>query len=815
MGDRQIVRVAVDTTALMVDKGYDYLVPPQMTDIKVGQRVLVPFGRGNKLTEALVISFPETSSFKKLKYLDSILDTEPILDDKGIKLAFHVRDRSFSTLYSVVRAMVPIQFWFKGSQSYIRSHAFDENKLRTLFSQDESIIKLIDYFCVNDSIPDGKSLEEILGYRVTPSIINRLKSENILTETTVIRQSVQGKTRKLYSLSDDGFEAFGSNLLKSSGRNKVAEFLFSVGQASEKEIIYFTGVSKSVISEMVKRSYLTTQDMEVLRRPLPETISSRQEFLLNDQQHTAYDGLCKLVDENKASCSLLHGVTGSGKTQVYMKLLDHVISSGKRGLVLVPEIALTTQLLQKFYSYFNGKIAVLHSALSVGERYDEWRRIRRGDVDVVLGTRSAVFAPVDNIGVIIVDEEHEHTYRSDMMPRYHAIDVAKYRCIQEKSLLILGSATPSVESMYKAHSGVYAYFSLTDRYGEALLPRVIVSDTKLAYKQGLPGIICPELRTLLSQTLSRGEQAILLINRRGTGKHLICMGCGYIPMCPNCSVTLKYHAVNGRLICHHCGYSQPTISVCPECGSKSLTSVGIGTQLVEKTVLDMFPNVSVIRMDSDTTSGKNSHEALISSFGRGEAQVLVGTQMIAKGLDFPNVTLCAVIDADSSLYSGDYRGAEQALAMLLQLTGRAGRGTKPGIAVIQTATPTNFVVTAARKQDYLMFYEQELDIRRSLRQPPFSKLVTLTITGTIDMEAYKAAVRVHSQLRRIVKSKNLPFDVLGPAPADVQKLNNTYRYCVTLRGTDSRELRDTVWEVLLTYQAKFYGKTSIFADSNV
>ncbi len=815
MQDGLIARLAVDTTVLSVDKAYDYLVPTQMSDLKVGHRVLVPFGRGNKLTEALVVSFPESSQYKKLKYIDSKLEEDPVLDEKGMQIALFVRDRSFSTLYSVVKAMVPAKYWYKSSKSYMRPKGFNADELRIKFSGNEPYLSLIDYLSNNETVEDNIMLEEILSFRVTPSVIASLKNDGIIAEATVVKPSVQEKTRKLYSLSDFGLETLSNNALKGSGRTKVAEFMLSAGQASQKEIIYYTGVSKSVISEMEKRALLNTQSIEVLRRPMPGKIAKRQEISLNDSQSEAYNGLTKLIDSQKPSCALLHGVTGSGKTQVYMKLLDYVISKGKCGLVLVPEISLTPQLLEKFYSYFDGKIAVLHSGLSIGERYDEWRRIRRGDVNVVLGTRSAVFAPIDNLGVIIVDEEHEHTYRSDMMPRYHAIDVAKYRCKQDKSLLLLGSATPGIESMYKAKRGVYSYFSLPLRYGDAMLPKVIVSDIKLAYKQGLPGIIGPELQTLLSETLARGEQAILLINRRGSGKNLICMGCGNIPMCPNCSVSLKYHSANGRLICHHCGFSQPVISACPECQSQNLTSVGIGTQLVEKTVLEMFEGVSVIRMDSDTTSGKNSHEALLSKFGRGDANVLVGTQMIAKGLDFPNVTLCAVIDADSMLYSGDYRGSEQALAMLLQLTGRAGRGKKPGVAVIQTATPSHFVIDAAKKQDYNTFYGEEIEIRRSLKQPPFSKLVSFTVSGTIDREAFKAATRVYSELQRIIKTHKYPFDVLGPAPADVQKLNNTYRYCVTLRGTDCRELRDTVWEILLTYGQKLYGKTSVFADANV
>ena len=814
MTEKHIVRVAVDTTALAADKAYDYLVPSHLSHVQVGHRVLVPFGIGNTLKEAIVISFPDTSDYKKLKYIDAILDKEPVLNEHGMKLAYFVRDRSYATFYSVVKAMVPAGYWYKGKKIYERSPQFDANMLSKTCAGREPLLAVIAYLAANDEELSQEKLSEIMDSPLTPSLLNELKTAQIISEKTDIRPQVNEKSKKLYSLSELGYEAFSQNTIGGTMRNRVAEFLFSVGKASVKEIGYYTDASVSTVSTMVKKGLLDLCEEEVLRVPTSVSPQPKAEICLNDAQKEAFLGLSKLSDRNDAACALLHGVTGSGKTLVYIELLKHVSAQGKNGIVLVPEISLTPQLLGRFYAQFEGRVAVIHSALSVGERYDEWRRIRRGDVDVVIGTRSAVFAPIEDLGLIVIDEEHEHTYRSESMPRYHAVDAAKYRCKLDRALLLLGSATPSIESMYKAQSGVYAYYRLDERYGGAHMPQVIVSDTKKAFQNGMPGVIGPELYERLSDVLQKGEQAILLVNRRSMGKHLVCMDCGSILMCPNCSVALKYHMTNGRVICHQCGYSAKLPDGCDECCGTKLESVGIGTQLVENTLQELFPEAGIIRMDSDTTSGKNAHEKLLSAFADGKSQILLGTQMIAKGLDFENVTLSAVVDADAILYSGDWRGSEQAFSMMLQLTGRAGRGRKAGAAVIQTATPQNFVIEAAKRQDYMMFYSDEIEMRHDLKQPPFSKMVTFTVSGSIDHDAFQAARRVRSELEYRIRSAGLPIDILGPAPAAIQKLNNIYRYCITLRGRDSREMRDIVWEILLTYDRKKYGKTTVYADGN-
>jgi len=808
-----VARVAIDTTVLTIDKAYDYLIPDTLSYVKIGCRVLVPFGRSNKTTEAIIIAFPEHSVYEKLKTISAVLDSEPVLNEECMKLAFHVRDRSFSTFYSVVKAMIPANYWFKPIISYQKAPDINIEELLIQFSDCKDALLLIQYVSDKEEVSKD-SILDLIGEQ-GESLINEFINSGILIIKQKVQQQVREKRQKLYFLSQEGLTAYSTSNLQGSARNKIAEFLLSAGQATQKEIIYYTGVSSNTLTLMVKKGLVSIDEIEILRTPMPSELEDNPVIELNQNQFEVYVGLSDLLDAQEANCALLHGVTGSGKTLVYIELLKRIISMGKKGIVLVPEISLTPQLLKRFYSHFSGRVAVLHSALSVGERYDEWRRIRQGNVDVVIGTRSAIFAPLDKLGLVIIDEEHEHTYRSESMPRYHALDVAKYRCLQNKALLLLGSATPSIESMYKAKSGIYSLFSLNTRFGGALLPDIIISDSKKNYKNGSPNVIGPELYELLSEAFSKQEQAILLVNRRGSNRHIVCMECGYVPMCINCSVPLKYHSANNRLICHQCGYSQSNIDTCPECKKHNLESVGIGTQLVEAEVHKLFPEIKIIRMDSDTTSGKNSHEIILKDFESGKAQVLVGTQMIAKGLDFENVTVAAVIDADASIYSGDWRGSEQAFSMILQLTGRSGRGFKNGKAVIQTATPSNYVIKAAAEQNYMKFFNDEISLRRELKQPPFTKLITFIVSATIDKEAYTASHRVRSTLKNCIQNKNNKYDILGPAPAAIHKLNNIYRYCITLRGPDCRELRDIVWEILMTYHRKIYGNTSIFADANM
>ena len=510
-------------------------------------------------------------------------------------------------------------------------------------------------------------------------------------------------------------------------------------------------------------------------------------------------------------------MTGSGKTQVYIQLIRQVLARGKKALVLVPEIVLTPQLLRIFASHFGKRVAVLHSSLRAGERYDEWKRARRGDADVVVGTRSAVFAPLPDLGLIILDEEQESSYKSENVPRYHARDVAKYRCVQHNALLVLGSATPSLETMHQARAGQISLFQLRERFNQKPLPEVILVDLKQELRQGNAGTISARLRRELEDNLMRGEQSILFLNRRGASRMVTCGECGEVPTCPRCSVHLTYHSANGRLMCHYCGHSEPLPDACPSCGG-ALNFLGYGTQKVEEELHAAFPGREILRMDTDTVSATQSHEKLLSRFEKERIPVLVGTQMVAKGLDLENVTLVGVISADLSLYVDDYRAGERTFSLLTQVVGRAGRGAKQGRAVIQTFTPENDVIRCAARQDYDSFYEQEIELRRMRLCPPFRELFVLTASGPLESAVLRTCMRLRRSLEGWLAQppfRDWELTVLGPAPASVAKINDRYRYRLTLAAQNTKEIRAMVAHLVRCAQTDKENKgVSVSADVN-
>ena len=609
----------------------------------------------------------------------------------------------------------------------------------------------------------------------------------------------------------------GECTLKGPVRCEVLAFLAHTERAGLNEIEYYTGASRTTVAALFKEGYLGREERRILRRPETDVYMGTP-AALNEEQKQVADGVSALLDAQTYAPALLFGVTGSGKTEVYIKLIDHALKKRRGVIVLVPEIALTPQMTARFYHDFGDEIAVMHSGLSVGERYDEWQRIRRGEVHVVVGTRSAVFAPVADLGMIIIDEEHEHTFRSENDPRYHARDVAKYRCREAGAVLLLGSATPSVDSAYAAKSGEYAYFELPHRAVPAGLPQVVVSDRRESYRAGYRGCLGMELTEMLAQTLDNHEQAILFLNRRGASRSLSCMACGHVPQCVNCSTALAYHRENGRLLCHQCGYSIRAPQECPACGSPYLEPVGFGTQALEEELHIRFPDARVLRMDSDTTSGRGAHMELLGTFAAGEADILIGTQMIAKGLNFPNVTLSAVVDADMSLYTGDFRSAERTFSLITQVAGRAGRAEKPGFAVIQTLSPQNDVIEAAANQDYWAFYENEIVLRKALNQPPFCRMVLLTLSSPLEDEARQAARRLAARIRSLLGGPYADLDaqLLGPAEAPIYKLNNRYRYTLTLRCRDSRRQRAFLTGILLEFARDRANRAvTIYSDINL
>jgi len=543
-------------------------------------------------------------------------------------------------------------------------------------------------------------------------------------------------------------------------------------------------------------------------------IKTKEDKKLSAQQQVAYDGLLPLLKSDSPEAALLYGVTGSGKTIVYINLIEETLSMGKTAIVLVPEIALTPQTVSIFASHFGDSVAVLHSALGTGQRFDEWKRIRDGFVRVVVGTRSAVFAPLSNIGLIVIDEEQEHTYKSESSPRYHAREIAKYRVTQSSALLLLSSATPSVDSMYAAKTGKYKLFTLKNRFNKREMPPVILVDMKKELVAGNGSSISSVLRGELEKNMTAGEQSILFINRRGASPLVACGECGFTYKCRYCSVSMTYHIANKRMLCHYCGFSMASPAVCPDCSGK-LRFIGAGTQKIETELLDIFPDAGIIRMDADTTSRKDSHDKLLSSFRNREGQILLGTQMVTKGLDFENVTLVGVLSADLSLYMSDYRANEKTFSLLTQVVGRSGRGDKQGRAVIQTFTPGHNVIELASHQDYEGFYDSEIALREALGSPPVRDLLALTAVGPDEGKVIASFSKLGEKIKRYFRG-NKEIRILGPAPAVVSKVSNKYRYRLLVNCINNKRVRETIAHAVKEFARDNANRgVTVFADAEL
>lgn len=630
------------------------------------------------------------------------------------------------------------------------------------------------------------------------------------------RRAVRDKTVKIISLAITGEDALAiaeQKRLRSPRQAEVLSLLASTGPVPADKVCYFTGATSAVIKNLEKQNLVQAELVEVFRRPEISPAEVPDKIILNEEQASAFAGLKERLAAGQTGGALLFGVTGSGKTQVYIRLIQEVLKSGKGAIVLVPEIGLTPQLVGIFSAHFGENVALLHSSLGIGERYDEWKRIRSGQARVVVGTRSAVFAPVEKLGLIIIDEEQEHTYKSENSPRYSARDVAKARCAQAGAMLLLGSATPDVESMYSAQSGKYALFELKNRYNQHQLPDVVIVDMKEELRGGNGTFISRPLEAEIRKNIERGEQSILFINRRGASNLVVCGECGYTYTCDRCSVSMTYHSVGRRIMCHYCGASQPVPEVCPECGGK-LKFMGVGTQRVEEELRALFPDTEIIRMDTDTVSPARTHEKLLRRFKEKNVPILLGTQMVTKGLDFENVTLVGVISADQLLYVNDIRANERAFSLITQVVGRAGRGGKRGRALIQTFTPENAVIGLAARQDYPAFYENEIRFREMLGCPPFADMVVTTVSGPAEDAVIKGCVKIKVSYEHYF-ADTPGIKVLGPAPAAVAKVNNRYRYRVTLVCRADKQIRETVAHVMREFAGDRENRNlNVYADVN-
>ena len=811
-----IAKIAVSAANFAIDKPYSYRIPEDMA-LRPGQRVQLPFGRGNTRTEGVVLSV-EAGDESKLKAVERVLDEEPVLTEKQLRLAAFLRERYFCTFYDAIRTMLPAGLWFQSRQrfSLTEDRSWKDKTIRKDGAL--AVLQLLENLGGEGKEENLSSLgleekvqEEALAYL--------LRKKWLSAETDLLRR-IGDKTEKIATLAASPEEAmeYASHRPKSAVMQKnVLELLCSVGSAAVKEICYFTGASMPTINRLEKLGYLRLSERPVLRCREIRPVKLDGPLILNPDQSQCFEGLSGQMDLQEPGVALLYGVTGSGKTSVYIKLIQKCLENGKAAMLLVPEIALPPQLLGLMAAYFGDRVAVLHSSLGAGERYDQWKRVRSGEAKVVVGTRSAVFAPCTDPGLIILDEEQEHSYKSENPPRYSAKEVAIWRGAKEQALVLLGSATPSIESMYRAKSGAYRLYTLKERYNGKPLPAVEIVDMREELKMGNDLSLSVPLRHALMDTRDAGKQTILLLNRRGNSRALVCVDCRETPECPRCSVRLTYHSANNRLMCHYCGYSQPVTERCPTCGGP-LKTIGTGTQKVQTELNQLFPEMEVDRMDADTISAVNTHEKILDHFQKEKVPVLIGTQMVAKGLNLPDVTLVGVLDADLSLYTGGYRAGETTFNMLTQVVGRAGRGDTPGRAMIQTLVPQHQVICLAAQQDYDGFYELEIGLRRVQKVPPFGDLATVTFLGQEETMVLRGAAKFRDSLIACLKQPAYTSEictVLGPAPCPVPKINYHFRYRLTLRCGMTRNLR-----LLLAHLLREFNKdkcnrgVSAFVDVN-
>ncbi len=814
----RIAKIAVSAATYAIDKPYDYLIPPKLADdLRPGMRAAVPFGAGNRVSDGIVLALGEREDTAKLKYVLALLDEEPVLDPEAVQLALWMREHYFCTVYDAMRVMLPAGLWFSLKDCWRIAPGVDRAAAYDGAGEDEAAQKLVGLLFSNNGWAELGKIRLAFGTANPGPALRALERQGIIVQEAGAARGVKDKTEQVATLAMDPGDALALLAPKRKRaplQYAAGEALCAVGETSAKELCYFTGASMSTLKALERQGVLTLSKREIYRRPELPAREEAAPVELNGEQQAAYEELLAQA-EGGGGAALLYGVTGSGKTQIYLKLIHALLERGRTALVMVPEISLTPQLMRIFVSHFGCEVAILHSSLSAGERCDEWKRVRRGEARVVVGTRSAVFAPLPNLGAIILDEEQEPSYKSEQNPRYHAREVARYRCHRAGALLVLGSATPSVETMYRARQGEYNLLTLSRRFNERALPKVTIVDMKEELRRGNGGSISTVLAQRLEETVDRGEQAILFLNRRGASRMAVCGECGEIPTCPRCSVHLTYHSANRRLMCHYCGHSQPLPDRCPVCGGL-LRFVGAGTQKVEEELQSLFPGVGVLRMDADTVSVTHSHEALLEKFRRQRIPILLGTQMVAKGLDFENVTLVGAVSADQSLYTGDVHAAERTFSLLTQVAGRAGRGEKEGQAVIQTFTPDNDVIRFAAQQDYDSFYRQEIRIREVRELPPCSDLFLLCASGLEETAVLRVCLRLRDSLSAAMGKapyRGTAYRLLGPAPAPVAKVNDRYRYRLVLNTKNTRAMRQLVAHLLRRAQSDRQNRgVALYAD---
>ncbi|MDR7667993.1 primosomal protein N' [Bacillus altitudinis] len=787
-----IAEVIVDVTTKAIDRPFDYRVPDRFKGlVKAGMRVVVPFGP--RKIQGFVTKIKEETDVQSgnIKDIVDLFDLSPVLTDELLELSHWLTEKTLSYHITALQSMLPAAMKAKYEKE-IQVLSAEElpQSLKELFGQQESIL-----------------YADIPPEQLKP-IQKHVQKGHLEVRYHVSQKSGKKKVRTLQiAVTKEKLEEKQEQLKKNAVKQKaLLAFLLQTNETTflAKDLQQQTGASSQTIKALIQEGLLTESYEEIYRDPYRDREFTPSTPLdLTTEQAEAAKPIHQAVSDDKHETFLLHGVTGSGKTEIYLQTIDHVLQKGKEAIVLVPEISLTPQMVQRFKERFGSNVAVLHSGLSTGEKYDEWRKIHRKEVKLVVGARSAVFAPFENLGMIIIDEEHESSYKQEEMPRYHAKDVAIERAGRHQCPVVLGSATPSLESYARAKKGVYTLLTLKRRVNQQQLPHVSLIDMREELRTGNRSMFSEELMLRLKEVLERKEQAVLFLNKRGYSSFVMCRDCGYVEQCPHCEISLTYHRFQKRLKCHYCGHEAPVPAECPECHSEHIRYFGTGTQRVEEELTKVLPEARVIRMDVDTTSRKGAHEKLLTSFGNKEADILLGTQMIAKGLDFPDVTLVGVLSADTSLHIPDFRSSEKTFQLLTQVSGRAGRHEKAGSVIIQSYTPSHYSIELTKQHDYEAFYEQEMLHRRHQSYPPFYFLAMVTVSH----EEVTKAAHVTDKIVQFLKMNCAPNTrILGPAASPIAKIKDRYRYQCVIKYKRENELASLLRKIQDHYQKEMEQK---------
>ncbi|WHX68522.1 primosomal protein N' [Peribacillus frigoritolerans] len=781
-----IASVIVDVPAKQTDREFDYRIPEKWNQvIKPGMRVIVPFGP--RMVQGFVTGLKAKSDFAKLRFIKEPMDLEPIINDELLQLGDWLTKEAMCFKISALQAMLPAAMKAK----YEKVIKVVEDK------KDQIPPSIQNLFGKNDSL----SWKDVIEGENASLVQKEMQNGNLELEYNVKNRLNKKTVRVIKSLlSPMELKEMASAI--SSHAKKQQELLQYFIEHQEpiplKELLELMNTSSGTVKSLVSKGALAEMDQEVYRDPYENRVFEKSiPFTLTAEQAAALKPIQEKIHQDEHNVFLLYGVTGSGKTEVYLQAIASVIEKGKEAIMLVPEISLTPQTVKRFKERFGEQVAVMHSGLSVGEKYDEWRKIHRKEVKVVVGARSAVFAPFESLGLVIIDEEHESSYKQEETPRYHARDVAIERAKSYGCPVILGSATPTLESFARAKKNVYKLLTLSQRMNKNALPAVDIVDMREELRTGNRSMFSELLFTKLKDRLEKGEQTVLMLNKRGHSSFVMCRSCGLVINCPNCDISLTYHRFNDIMKCHYCGFEEGMPSVCPECESEHIRFFGTGTQKVEEELAKILPEARVIRMDVDTTSKKGSHERLLNAFGEGKADILLGTQMIAKGLDFPNITLVGVLSADTMLHLPDFRSSEKTFQLLTQVSGRAGRHQLPGEVVIQTYTPEHYSIELSALQDYDAFYEREMYLRRQSHYPPYYYVVLITVSHEDLMKTVSVTEKITNYLGSRLNRDSV---VLGPVASPISRINNRYRYQCLIKYKREPDLNQHLRTLLEHYQ---------------